>query len=70
MSWRTFAEQHDIMAEGLKATPAVGYLGATVAGLSLPDWAAILAIIYTGALLIQLCWRFSKWVKRKGWRDS
>lgn len=47
-----------------KATPPVAYLGATFAGLSLPDWAALLAIIYTLGLLVQMGWRFGCWVRR------
>ena len=35
--------------------------GAAFAGLSLPDWAALLAIIYTTALLIQMGVRFTRW---------
>jgi hypothetical protein len=48
---------------GIKAAPAVGYLGATVAGLSLPDWAALLACVYTLGLIAQMTYRFVQWLR-------
>jgi hypothetical protein len=53
----------EIGTEALKATPPVAYLGATFGGLSLPDWAALLAIVYTLLLILQMgvkglhCWQ-------------
>ena len=47
--------------DAIAATPPVAYLGATVAGLSLPDWAALMAILYTSGLLLQMSWRFVHW---------
>lgn len=54
-----------------KASPPLAYLGATFAGLSLPDWAALLAIVYTLGLLAQMAYRFGgflwdKWIRRSG----
>jgi hypothetical protein len=54
----------DLGVAAAKATPPVAYLGATFAGLSLPDWAALLAIIYTAGLLLQMGWRFLGWCRR------
>lgn len=68
------APQHaDSMgAVATKAAPAVAYLGAKFAGLSLPDWAALLAIVYTLCMLAQTSWRFGWWVHRnwKRWRAA
>lgn len=56
--------QNELGLTAAKATPPVAYLGAKFAGLSLPDWAALLAIIYTGCLLIQVGYRFVLWCRR------
>jgi hypothetical protein len=50
------SESYEVI--GLKAAPAVGYLGATVMGMSLPDWAALLACVYTLGLIAQMTFRF------------
>lgn len=64
----------DVGFEALKATPPVAYLGATFGGLSLPDWAALLAIIYTLGLLFQMghkatVWIIERWQGRKPKRN-
>ena len=48
-----------------KATPAVAYLGATVGGLSIPDWAALAALIYSLLLIAQQLYRFYLWLRAK-----
>lgn len=57
--------QDELSVAAAKAAPPVAYLGATFAGLSLPDWAAVLAIIYTLGLLLQMGWKFSLWIRRQ-----
>jgi hypothetical protein len=57
------AESYEVI--GLKAAPAVGYLGATVAGLSLPDWAALLACVYTMGLIGQMTYRFVMFLRTR-----
>lgn len=57
--------QDDLSTVAAKASPTVAYLGATFAGLSLPDWAALLAIIYTAGLLMQMSWRFGVFLEKK-----
>jgi hypothetical protein len=50
---------------GLKAAPAVGYIGATLGGMSIPDWAATLACIYTLGLLAQMAYRFIQFLRAR-----
>lgn len=47
----------------VKASPPVTVLGVTVGGITLPDWAAIAALIYTILLTGDWCWK--KWAKRQ-----
>ena len=49
----------------IKAAPAVGYIGATLWGLSIPDWAALLACVYTLGLLIQMGYRLVAWIRAR-----
>lgn len=71
MNVRQFASNHsDGLLESIKVAPPVTYAGATVAGMSLPDWAAALAIAYTLILLVQMGFRFCKWFRRRGWNDA
>lgn len=56
------SQHHDSgVAIAAKATPVVGYAGAYFGGLSLPDWAALLAIVYTLCLIVQQLYRFCCW---------
>ncbi len=48
-----------------KATPAVAYLGATVGGLSIPDWAALAALVYSLLLIAQQLYRFYGWIESR-----
>ena len=48
-------------AEAALSTPPVAVASATFFGYSLPEWAAIITIIYTSLLLIRLI--------RNEWRD-
>lgn len=48
--------KQEIGAGIVKASPAVSYVGATVAGLSLPDWAAVAALLYSVAMLALIVW--------------
>lgn len=57
--------KQEIGAGIAKASPAVGYVGATVAGLSLPDWAALAALAYSVVMLALIVW--DRWIKP--WRD-
>ena len=41
--------KHPVAHDLALGAPPVAYAGAAFAGLSLPDWAALLAIIYTTA---------------------
>lgn len=60
------SQHHDSGAAiAAKASPVVGYAGAYFGGLSLPDWAALLAIIYTLCLLAQQAHRFYCWANEK-----
>ena len=54
-----------------KATPAVAYLGAKAGGLSIPDWAALAALIYSLLLIAQQLYRFYLWLRvKKAERDK
>lgn len=35
-----------------KVTPAAGYVGAQFGGMSLPDWAALAALVYSGLMIL------------------
>ena len=56
-------ESYDAIAA--KAAPSVAYLGATIWGLSIPDWAALLACVYTLGLLVQMAYRWYHFMLRK-----
>jgi hypothetical protein len=46
--------KHQTTAEELaKASLPVAVTGMTIFGMSLPDWAALFAVIYTGWLIIE-----------------
>ncbi len=44
-------ERHQLIEETVKASPPAAIAGLTVFGISLPDWAALLACIYTAWLI-------------------
>jgi hypothetical protein len=44
-------ERHHMIEEAVKASPPAAVAGMTIFGVSLPDWAALLACIYTAWLL-------------------
>jgi disulfide bond formation protein DsbB len=52
-------------AEIALSTPPVAVAGATFLGYSLPEWAAIVTIVYTMFLLVRLV--RNEW---REWRDS
>lgn len=43
--------RHQLIEETVKATPPAAVAGLTVFGISLPDWAALLACVYTAWLI-------------------
>jgi preprotein translocase subunit SecF len=46
-------QQQQSVEEALKASPPAAIAGLTAFGLSLPDWAALLACIYTAWLIAE-----------------
>jgi len=44
-------ERQQLLEETVKASPPAAVAGLTVFGISLPDWAALLACIYTAWLI-------------------
>lgn len=49
------------VAEGaLKAAPPVTFAALHIGGVSLPDWVAIAALIYTVMQIVNLAWRWSR----------
>jgi hypothetical protein len=44
-------ERHHMIEEAVKASPPAAVAGMTIFGVSLPDWAALLACIYTAWLI-------------------
>lgn len=48
--------KQEIGAGIAKASPSVGYVGATIAGLSIPDWAALAALTYSLVMLALILW--------------
>lgn len=61
-------ERHQLIEETVKASPPVAIAGATVFGMSLPDWAALLACIYTGWLIsekVYHAWQRRRQLKRR-----
>jgi hypothetical protein len=57
------AQKVEIGTELAKGAPVMGVGGAVyIGGISLPDWAAIMAIIYTGCLLLMMGYKFVVWV--------
>lgn len=60
------AQKVEIGTELAKGAPVMGVGGAVyIGGISLPDWAAILAIIYTGCLILQMAYKFGVWVNER-----
>lgn len=51
--------------ERAAATIPVGYTGATLWGISMPDWAAILAGVVSICLIIQMMYRGYAWAQEK-----
>ena len=46
------------------SAPPVGVAGASFLGYTLPEWAAILTIVYTGLLIIRMVFKaWSEWKK-------
>lgn len=46
--------------EALLSAPPVAVAGASFLGYSLPEWAAMVTIAYTGLLLVRMLWKM--WV--------
>lgn len=59
------AQHVDMSIEAAKAVPVVATGSAIVGGLSIPDWAALAALLYTLCLLAQMGYRFWLWVMAK-----
>lgn len=55
-------------AEVIKATPAVTYSGAALAGVPIADWVTALTLLYVLAQLILLIPKYSEWYR--SWRKS
>ncbi len=63
--------KHDTEVVGLaaKAAPPLSVSGMTILGVSVPDWAIILTIVYT-VLAIFVLIRDKFWDRRKGERSE
>jgi hypothetical protein len=48
----------------VQALPSVGAIGATIFGLSLPDWAAIAGIAFIVLQAIYLLWKWTREAKK------
>ena len=57
-------QNHDILAEGAKAAPALTVGGLTLAGVGLADWLLAVTLVYTLAQLFFLL-RDKWWRQRK-----
>jgi hypothetical protein len=52
--------KHDAPNTVVQALPSVSVIGATIMGLSLPDWAAIVGI---GFILLQAAYFIWRWIR-------
>lgn len=51
--------------DNFNVTVAISYFGATVAGWSINEWAALGALAYSLLLIGQKVWQFVRWLKPK-----
>lgn len=51
--------------DAMKIAPSGAYVAATIGGLSINEWAALLAGLYSACMLIALAW--DRWIKP--WRE-
>jgi hypothetical protein len=62
-------ERHHMIEEAVKASPPAAVAGMTIFGVSLPDWAALLACIYTTWLIGEKIYHYmnrKRQFKRRG----
>jgi hypothetical protein len=52
--------KHETSSQIVQAIPSVSVIGATILGLSLPDWAALFAIAFVVLQAGYLVW---KWIR-------
>jgi hypothetical protein len=58
------SQPHETSAALLaKGVIPIGYTGATLFGISMPDWAAIMAGLVSLCILIQYIWRGVCWLR-------
>lgn len=55
-------DTHDVMKSAAEASPPVAYAALHIFGVSMPDWVAILTLVYVLLQIGHLIWRW--------WRSS
>jgi hypothetical protein len=56
--------KHETTNSVIQALPSVGAIGATILGLSLPDWAAIAGIAFIALQAVYLVWKWTREAKK------
>ena len=56
------SQPHDSATTLLAKGSVVTYTGASIGGISMPDWAAIMAGLVSLCILIQYMWRGVLWI--------
>jgi hypothetical protein len=56
---------HDVMKSAAEASPPVAYASLHMFGVSMPDWVAILTLVYVLLQIGHLMWRWAKSARRK-----
>ena len=51
--------------DNVNGAAAVGFLGATMAGWTISEWAALAALVYSIILIAQKLWQGLQWLRRR-----
>lgn len=63
------ARMYDTPTELAVATPPATIAILTVFGVSVSDAVSAVMLLWALALVAEKAWRFTKWLRRRGWRE-
>lgn len=55
---------NDVLQAAGKVSPPIVYVGVRLMGISLPDWVAIMTLLYIGLQVANLLWRWRRAARR------